>query len=32
MGGFLLAAFDYVVNRQGKTLDEDQKMHLRTKL
>jgi type I restriction enzyme M protein len=30
-GGFLLAAYDYVVNHQGKTLDKDQKKHLRTK-
>src|SRR5208282_1119380 len=30
-GGFLLAAYDYVVKHQGKTLDKDQKKHLRTK-
>ncbi|MFM9963468.1 MAG: N-6 DNA methylase [Planctomycetaceae bacterium] len=29
--GFLLAAHDFVVRRQGKTLDKDQKKHLRTK-
>ena len=29
--GFLLAAYDYVVQHQGKTLDKDQKKHLRTK-
>jgi type I restriction enzyme M protein len=29
--GFLLAAYDYVVRQQGKTLDKDQKKHLRTK-
>ncbi len=30
-GGFLLAAYDYVAKHQGKTLDKDQKKHLRTK-
>ena len=30
-GGFLLSAHDYVVKHQGKTLDKDQKKHLRTK-
>src|SRR3954465_5896790 len=30
-GGFLLNAYDYVVKHQGKTLDKDQKKHLRTK-
>jgi type I restriction enzyme M protein len=30
-GGFLLAAYDYVARHQGKTLDKDQKRHLRTK-
>lgn len=30
-GGFLLAAHDYIVKHQGKTLDKDQKKHLRTK-
>ena len=30
-GGFLLAAYDYVAKHQGKTLDKDQKRHLRTK-
>lgn len=30
-GGFLLAAYDYVVKHQNKTLDKDQKKHLRTK-
>jgi type I restriction enzyme M protein len=30
-GGFLLAAYDFVVKQQGKTLDKDQKKHLRTK-
>lgn len=30
-GGFLLAAHDYVVRHQVKTLDKDQKKHLRTK-
>src|SRR5438445_12147919 len=29
-GGFLLAAYDYVAKNQGKTLDKDQKKHLRT--
>ena len=29
--GFLLAAYDYVAKHQGKTLDKDQKKHLRTK-
>lgn len=30
-GGFLLAAHDYVVKHQGRSLDKDQKKHLRTK-
>ena len=30
-GGFLLAAYDYVVRQFGKDLDPDQKKHLRTK-
>ena len=30
-GGFLLAAHDSVVKQHGKTLDKDQKKHLRTK-
>lgn len=30
-GGFLLAAYDYVVRRHGKELDKDHKKHLRTK-
>src|SRR5258708_7147510 len=30
-GGFLLAAYDFVVKHQGKTLDKDQKKHMRTK-
>jgi type I restriction enzyme M protein len=30
-GGFLLGAYDYVVQHQGKELDKDQKKHLRTK-
>lgn len=30
-GGFLLAAYDYVVKHQGNSLDKDQKKHLRTK-
>jgi type I restriction enzyme M protein len=30
-GGFLLAAYDYVVKHHGKELDKDQKKHLRTK-
>src|SRR5947208_3401986 len=30
-GGFLLNAYDFVVKHQGKTLDKDQKKHLRTK-
>ena len=29
--GFLLVAYDYVVQHQGTTLDKDQKKHLRTK-
>jgi type I restriction enzyme M protein len=30
-GGFLLAAYNYVVRQHGKELDKDQKKHLRTK-
>ena len=30
-GGFLLAAYNYVVQHYGKELDKDQKKHLRTK-
>jgi type I restriction enzyme M protein len=30
-GGFLLAAYSYVVQQHGKELDKDQKKHLRTK-
>ena len=30
-GGFLLAAYNYVVEHFGKELDKDQKKHLRTK-
>jgi type I restriction enzyme M protein len=30
-GGFLLAAYNYVVQHHGKELDKDQKKHLRTK-
>src|SRR5688572_17328017 len=30
-GGFLLASYNYVVQRFGKELDRDQKKHLRTK-
>jgi type I restriction enzyme M protein len=30
-GGFLLAAYEYVVRHQGSSLDKDQKKHLRTK-
>jgi type I restriction enzyme M protein len=30
-GGFLLAAYNYVVRQFGKELDKDQKKHLRTK-
>lgn len=30
-GGFLLAAYNYVVKQHGKELDKDQKKHLRTK-
>ena len=30
-GGFLLAAYDYVVREYGSTLDRDHKAHLRTK-
>ena len=30
-GGFLLAAYDFVVRHQGNSLDKDQKRHMRTK-
>jgi len=30
-GGFLLGAYDHVVRHHGKTLDKDQKRHLRTR-
>ncbi|MBS0209480.1 MAG: SAM-dependent DNA methyltransferase [Planctomycetes bacterium] len=30
-GGFLLNAYDYVAKHQGRSLDKDQKKHLRTK-
>jgi type I restriction enzyme M protein len=30
-GGFLLGAYSYVLQHSGKTLDKDQKRHLRTK-
>ncbi|MGL6077095.1 MAG: N-6 DNA methylase [Fimbriiglobus sp.] len=29
-GGFLLAAYEYVVKQQGNTLDKDRKKHMRT--